>query len=118
VANRLFEITALVLWMIYSIGLSALLAAEGWEFASSLLFWPAGLLLGFCVPRSLVVAAPLVLALGLGALTYEIACPCRENDIGYFYVWWIVIFALPSSALAAVGVLVRRSLYPTRRPTD
>lgn len=110
------ELIVVIGWIAYVTGISAILAAEGWEAGSFLLFLPAAVTLGLLVPRWPVAFASLPVSVGLGFLVFEIACPCHENELGYFLFWWIAVFGVPSTALASVAIAIRRALNRRSQP--
>jgi hypothetical protein len=110
------ELVVVMGWIAYVAAVSAILAAERWEAASFLLFLPAAIALGVLVPRWPIAFASLPLSVGLGLAAFEIACPCYENGIGYFLVWWIVGFGVPSAAVASGAIAIRRSVDRRRWP--
>lgn len=110
------ELVVVIAWIAYVAAISAILAAEGWEAGSFLLFLPAAIALGLLVPRWPIAFASLPLSVGLGVVAFEIACPCYENGIGYFLVWWIAGFGVPSVALALAAIAIRRSVERRRWP--
>jgi len=104
------EAVAVAAWAVYCIALTAVVAEDHFAPSVFALYAPAQLLLGGLVPRWHAVVAPPLLSLLLGGLAYEVACPCYENEAGFFFLLWFVLFALPGSALVAIAIAVRRRL--------
>jgi hypothetical protein len=116
VGNPLAKATAIAVWAGYSLAF-CVIASSGRLDGSGylLLLYPPTVLLGLLVPRWWVVVLPALLTVVLGRLGYEVACPCTEDTLAFFYAIWTIIFAAPGTVLLIATVELRRGLDRWRR---
>jgi hypothetical protein len=110
-AAPIVQVAVLAIWAGYCISVTAIGAADHFEFSLFLLYVPAQLILGFLVPRWTALLAPVALTVFLGWLAFHVACPCREDGVAFAYALWVLYFAAPGVALVALGLVTRRATF-------
>ena len=106
------EAIAVAFWAAICIAVTVLAVDDHFSPLIFALYIPAQVLLGVVIPHRRAVPAPLILFWVLGVVAYLDACPCYENDVGFFLLLWAVLFALPGMALVALGVAVGERVRP------
>jgi hypothetical protein len=107
-SGRSIEIAAILVWLAYSALWTVLLTSESYDVEwLTILSLPAALALGWLSPRPLLLLLPGVVAFGLGAVAYSIACPCYEDTLEAYIFWWLLFFSLPSTVALGVGMAIR-----------